>query len=432
MTPVTPRLASAPVACYRLPMAGRCFRTARRDGMLLRPLAGLLFVLLLPCAGAIHAQEEGAANERQTTQAPLPERIERAAKRLTDRLAAVNLYPRVTSLGTGGGPAPGLAYWDPTAGPGRLGLYGSLSQSFYGDRLIELRLGRVPHVPGKAPVRRDGLEWIPGFVTNGRSDRAFLYGEARQLNLDEGRYLLGHSAPLRQDSLDMVGGYRIAPHLALSVRTGFLQVTPTSGAGVLDRPFSPALESQGLPWRRDFLRVSSELAWDSRLQPRSPTGGSFVSLMLEHYHDRGVAPGFSRASLDVRRFQPLGSERHLVALRGFASVAATEGAQVPFYRQYTLGGSSVLRSYPEHRFSGDRLLAFSAEYRFSPLPWLELAGFADVGGAWGGFLPLGTDGFRRSTGIGVRLKTRDAVLIRADVARGDEGTRLNLKLGYSF
>jgi hypothetical protein len=34
--------------------------------------------------------------------------------------------------------------------------------------------------------------------------------------------------------------------------------------------------------------------------------------------------------------------------------------------------------------------------------------------------------------VGVRLTTRKSVLFRFDVAHGDEGTRFNAKIGYSF
>jgi outer membrane protein insertion porin family len=157
-----------------------------------------------------------------------------------------------------------------------------------------------------------------------------------------------------------------------------------------------------------------------------------VSLRLESYQGLAQTPGFTRASLDVRRYQPLGSERHLLALRGVASLAGSDGFHVPYYLQDSLGGGSILRSYPEHRFSGDKLVAFSAEYRFQALGWLQLAAFHDGGRAWDGFDVLGSGGFRSSTGLGVRLTTESRVLLRFDVARGDEGTRFNAKIGYSF
>jgi hypothetical protein len=395
-----------------------------------RPLLGLLLCVLFPCVAArAQTPEQGA----ETGSEPLPDRIQRAARSISDTLERLRLYPHVTSLATGGGAAPGFAYFDPAAGLGRVGLYGGLSHSVRGDSLYELRLGRMPHEPGRAPRRRLGFEWMPHFVTDpGPGDRFFFYGQARLLDLGAGRYLQGYSDPLRQESFDLVAGYRLAPGLAVQARAGVLGVSPGTGAQALERVFAASLDSPGLAWKRDYLRLTSELAWDTRIQPRHTQGGSFVSLRLESYQGLSGAPGFDRVALDARRFLPLGTPRHILALRAVGSYARTGGVPVPYYLQGSLGGGSLLRSFPEHRFSGDTLYALSAEYRFQALGWLQLAAFFDGGAASGGFTALNSGGFRTSQGVGVRLTTPSSVLFRFDVARGDEGTRFNAKIGYSF
>jgi hypothetical protein len=399
-------------------------------GAVLRRGLWVALCFLFPWAAAARAGDDvpGDKGDKKEEHAPLPDRIERAAKAVSRAFKERNLYPYVTSLATGGGAAPGLAYFDPG-----VGLYGGLSASVKGDSLVDLRLGRIPHLPDRAPSRRPGLEWMPGFVAgeDGQA-RFFLYGEAKRLDLGAGRYLQGGSDPLRQESFDVVAGYRLSSSLALQVQGGVLSVSPGPGAETSGLVFAPALDAPGLAWKRRYLRVSSELAWDSRVQPGHPSGGSFASLRLDGYQGREATPGFGRASLDVRRYQALGSSRHVLAVRGFASFANTDGIHVPYYLQDSLGGGSILRSYPEHRFSGDRLLAFSAEYRFQALSSLELAAFYDGGRAWSGFPELDSGGFRSSAGLGVRLTTRDHVVFRLDAARGAEGTRLNLKVGYSF
>jgi outer membrane protein assembly factor BamA len=196
--------------------------------------------------------------------------------------------------------------------------------------------------------------------------------------------------------------------------------------------FDPGTDVPGQAWQRDYVRVTSELVWDTRVRPRHTQGGSFVSLRLDSYQGVGETPGFHRVALDARHYLPLGSERHLLALRAGGSFARTGGVPVPYYLQYSLGGGQLLRSYPEHRVSGDALYGVSAEYRFQALRWLQLAAFFDGGAAGGGFAALDSLGFRTSTGVGVRLTTRDSVLFRFDVARGREGTRFNAKIGYSF
>jgi hypothetical protein len=398
-------------------------------GARLRRGLGVALCVLFPWAAPARAGDDVPSDPlHKEERAPLPDRVARAAKQAARAFKDRNLYPYVTSLATGGGAAPGLAYFDP-----KVGIYGGVSASVKGDTLVDLQVGRIPHLSGRAPSRRPGLEWMPGFEAGDDGQaRFFVYGEAKRLDLGAGRYLQGGSDPLRQESFDVVAGYRLSSRLALQVQGGALNVSPGPGAEASGLVFAPTLDAPGLAWRRRYLRVSSELAWDSRPQPGHPRGGSFASLRLDGYEGRGATPGFGRVSLDVRRYQALGSARHVLAVRGVASLANTDGIHVPYYLQDSLGGGSILRSYPEHRFSGDRLLAFSAEYRFQALSWLELAAFYDVGRAWDGFPTLDSAGFRSSTGLGARLTTRDRVVFRLDAARGAEGTRVNVKVGYAF
>jgi len=354
------------------------------------------------------------------------------AKKVSGQFEQLDLYPHVTSLTTGGGAAPGLAYFNPRLGHGAVGIYGGVSHSIKGDSLLELRLGRMPHEPGRAPGRRPGFEWMPEYVQAPVSEsRFFAYGRLSQLDLEAGRYLGGYSDPLHQRSVDAVVGYRLAPGLAIQGQAGMLAVTPGEDARTLGREWDPALEIPGQAWKRDYLRLTSELVWDTRQRPRHPRGGGLVSLRLESYQGIGETPGFRRVALDARRYLPLG-DRHLLAVRAAGSLASTGGIPVPYYLQYSLGGSHLLRSYAEHRFSGDRIYAVSAEYRFQAVRWLELAAFFDGGAATGGFAGLDSLGFRTSTGVGARLTTGDRVLLRFDVATGREGTRFNAKIGYSF
>jgi hypothetical protein len=389
----------------------------------------LILCLLLPCVAGRARAQDGDKEGGET----LPDRLQRVARDVSARFKRVGLYPYVTSLATGGGAAPGLAYFDPKLGNRAMGLYGAASHSVKGDSLVELRLGRIPHEDGRAPRRRLGFEWMPGFVADPNPEtRFFAYGQVRQLSLEAGRYLGGYSDPLHQRSLDAVMGYRLAPGLAVQGRVGMLAVTPGEDARTLGKVFDPSRDVPGRAWKRDYLRVTSELVWDTRIRPRHAQGGSFVSLRLDSYQGIGETPGFRRVALDVRHYQPLGSERHVLALRAGGSYAHTGGVPVPYYLQYSLGGGRMLRSYPEHRFSGDTIYGVSAEYRFQALRWLELAAFLDGGAASGGFAALDSRGFRTSTGVGARLTTRDSVLLRFDVARGSEGTRLNARIGYSF
>ena len=80
------------------------------------------------------------------------------------------------------------------------------------------------------------------------------------------------------------------------------------------------------------------------------------TFVVDH-RDYSARAGFDRLTLDARRFQPLGSGRHVLAARLLTSQSfAGAGGHVPFYLQDTLGGSFMMRSYPNFRFRGDKVI----------------------------------------------------------------------------
>jgi outer membrane protein assembly factor BamA len=233
---------------------------------------------------------------------------------------------------------------------------------------------------------------------------------------------------------DVVGGYRVTDHVSASLRAGLLGIEPGQGATALRTDLSPELSaSPAMAFRHDYFRVAGELALDTRDRPRNPHSGQFASALLEAYDDRTVGGSFQRATLDLRHFQALGSTRHVLAVRALGMATSTaDGTPVPFYLQRSLGGNQILRSYESERFSGNKVVAFSTEYRFEALRRLELAAFYDVGRAWDGHPSLVTPGFVSSYGLGARIKSSERIMLRLDVARGREGMRTNATIGYSF
>ena len=105
---------------------------------------------------------------------------------------------------------------------------------------------------------------------------------------------------------------------------------------------------------------------------------------------------------------------------------------MPFFLERSLGGSRTLRGFDSFRFRGPRLATVSVEYRCEVMGPFELAAFYDAGKVWGGPVDTGTRGIASSYGMGLRIKSKDDVLVRMDVARGAEGTRAHLSFGYSF
>ena len=354
----------------------------------------------------------------------------------------LGLFPYVKSFADNTGPAPGAVYWRPRLGDAGLSFYASYARSFRGDELREVRFGRIPHKGSRPPRRGDYEVLAPSEMgENG----AFYYVTLRHRDLPSSELFVpsasgggGSSIRYRNTEAlyDAVAGYRFSPHLSAAARVGLLQ----NGIGPGDEPLPAFVEDRALfsptgalSAQPDYLRAAAVIAYDDRDVPRNAREGDFATLTLARYADRAQgAFTFSRVTLDARRYQPLGSRRHVLAARLLTSQSfSPAGSHVPFYLQETLGGPFTMRSYPSFRFRGDKLFTVSAEYRFELTPRFELAAFYDAGKAWdnAGFSLHGT---KSSYGAGFRVKTPKSVLFRLDVGHGSEGTRALLKLGYSF
>jgi hypothetical protein len=95
--------------------------------------------------------------------------------------------------------------------------------------------------------------------------------------------------------------------------------------GLVDEGTADSLPAVGRPL--EYFTISSELARDSRDRPRNPHRGGFLSLSVSHLEDRGEGRySFRRLTLDGRRYLPLGSERHLLALARASATLALIGA----------------------------------------------------------------------------------------------------------
>ncbi|HEY0866249.1 MAG TPA: BamA/TamA family outer membrane protein [Fimbriimonas sp.] len=167
------------------------------------------------------------------------------------------------------------------------------------------------------------------------------------------------------------------------------------------------------------------------------TGGSRLGLDTGNYT-------FFRSTVEYRRYftdQPprgleLEAPRRVLALR--AKYGAITG-DVPFFEQFFVGGTDTVRGYLEDRFWGRQMLLTSAEIRYPVQKALNVIGFVDYGGAWGGFGGVGEE-FTQSKkfdlhlgyGVGVAFRTPLGPL-RLDLGFDENGkSRTHFMIGTSF
>jgi outer membrane protein assembly factor BamA len=226
-----------------------------------------------------------------------------------------------------------------------------------------------------------------------------------------------------------VAGHRLGNRWLVGLRTGTV-----SGAAEVDMAGSGHMAKMldAASHERDrYFRTEASFAYDDRDHPRRTTRGSFLELGLAHFGGRAEHPSFNRLTLDGRHFEQLGSPERVLALHASGTLDSGGRFTTPFYLLDTLGGDR-LRGYDPYRFRGPSVLAVSAEYRQALARHVEAVAFLDAGRAWGGAPGMGTDGWRGSYGLGLRLLSANRVLLRLEGARGAEGVRFQARLGLAF
>ncbi|MCC6403484.1 MAG: BamA/TamA family outer membrane protein [Fimbriimonadaceae bacterium] len=207
----------------------------------------------------------------------------------------------------------------------------------------------------------------------------------------------------------------------------------------------------------DVLGLVLGASYDVRVPTAEPHSGELLSLTFEPGYSRvtrlgGVLAGetrtlgtkfFSKTSVEFRKYwsprvaddAPLDKARPVLATRVRYSIVS---GTAPFYEQVFMGGADSLRGYENQRFWGSQGVLASVEYRYPVQKSFTLIGFADYGGAWGGYGQLKdfpqsqTPRLRLGYGLGVGFRTPIGA-IRIDFAFNQEGRNLtHFSLGTSF
>jgi outer membrane protein assembly factor BamA len=202
----------------------------------------------------------------------------------------------------------------------------------------------------------------------------------------------------------------------LDIARGTSTLYPSTG-DLFDETSAPGLTQQP-----NYLHADVAMNVDTRDAPGYPSRGGRYQLSMAMFHDQDFARySFRRLEADADQYVPLG--RSVVALRGRMALSQTgDGQDVPFYLLPTLGGSSSLRGYEDYRFRDRDLLLVGAEYRWPILRRIDAALFYDAG-----TIAPAASGLSRHLlsdyGAGIRVHSATRMLVRLDIARGQEGMR---------
>lgn len=153
--------------------------------------------------------------------------------------------------------------------------------------------------------------------------------------------------------------------------------------------------------------------------------GGFYGVTAHDYHDRDDRLGFRQLDYEVIQHLPILRETWVLSFHGLAQTTWHNSEQdVPFFMMPSLGGGSNLRGFSSWRFRDRNSLLLQGEWRIMVNRFFETALFYDAGQVAAHKADLDLSSLQSDYGFGVRFHTPFSTVLRIDVARSREGTRL--------
>jgi outer membrane protein assembly factor BamA len=229
-------------------------------------------------------------------------------------------------------------------------------------------------------------------------------------------------------NFDFNTGLEIFKNLRAGITGGVLGVHTGSGGDssfpstdeIYDSTTAPGLGEDTV-----FARWGGFVYYDWRDYKGGPRAGGLYGARFRQHSDRELFKySFKQAEFEFQQYFPYFNKTRTIAIR-VASVLSfpTEGNQVPFYSQPTIGGNDNLRGFARYRYTDDHSILVSAEHRWYVFSGLDMAVFVDGGKVVPRKRWVDHHKLRYSGGIGFRARLANAVVMRVDMAYGNEGFR---------
>jgi hypothetical protein len=345
-------------------------------------------------------------------------RIEMITRLMVPR---VGWYPFIGSVFPGGSVAAGPGYRSVFGGSGRFDAHvaRSLKSFTAGEALVTL-----PDIStGRAQV---------GLLANWTdAPRVRFYGIG-PASFERNETLLPYRTTTVGGSLRV----NLAQFVAVGGTVGYLDVERAGAVpnGVAVPPVFSSSDVPGLGASPAFVRTHAFAQIDSRLSPDYATTGGLYRVDWSRYATASdEAYNFTRVDAEVVQLIPLLRENWVIALRALQSVTQTRsGNTVPYFLMPDLGGGSSLRGYPSWRFRDRSRTLVGAEYRWMANRFVEMALFADAGTVTSRLHGIRRSNLHTSYGVGGRLHSPAATMLRIDLASTSEGVGLVVAFGPSF
>jgi hypothetical protein len=227
--------------------------------------------------------------------------------------------------------------------------------------------------------------------------------------------------------------------------TGALEATrwsqqSTQESGESGRGGFPSVETvytpatlPGLGGEATYVHSQGSASFDWRPSPGYARRGGYYGVTVHDYTDTRSKLGFEEIDYEAIQHFPILREAWVISLRAQAQTAFDKsGQQIPFFMLPSLGGTSSLRGYEPWRFRDRNSLLLQGEWRIMVNRYLDTAFFVDAGKVGPRTADLDLKGLHHDVGFGARFHSLDATVLRVDVARSDEGTRVAFVASHVF
>ena len=298
----------------------------------------------------------------------------------------------------------------------------------FGDRAIVRASAAVS--PRRYTMMRSDIEW-PQLLHH----RLSLGGQVKYQDFTQINFFGIGSRSLKSDQTDYrlkdldalaFGTARLKPWLSVTGRAGLLQrLAIDRGLSTLYPSAAKRFDDIGAPGltqQPNYVHADVAVDVNTLDMPGYPSSGGRYRASVAMFHDRDLARySFRRFEADAR---PVCAARSIGAgvQRTDRRVADRAGQEVPFYMLPSLGGSNSLRGYLDYRFRDRDVLLMNADTacRSCAVSTPRCSTTREASRR-----PRVCSRARSTptTVSGLRLHSATHMLVRLDVARGEEGTR---------
>jgi len=389
-------------------------------------IAACVCLALTTAARAQESRQDDHAH-RQSEKAALVTPAEKnSAEKVFDRLeewglltgAPKGFYPWGGSVYSGGGFALGAGFRRGYSDTGSVNLLGGYSIRDY--KLAEVNV-RLPELAD----RRVAID-LTGEWTDAPQVRYFGFGG----DSDRGSRT---SYGVEFLSAGFTASVKPAHWLQIGGGADYFDVTQSAGGGrdpSIDEVFN-AGTAPGLDTAPTYVRSRVFAIADWRKRPGyTGSGGLYRIEGMDYSEQSNGNLSFRQVEGEVIQLFPILRANWVIAVRGLVTTTiAQDGDVVPFYLAPSLGGAYTLRGYPDFRFRGNHRMLASAEYRWTPARFMDMAIFYDAGKVTERRSELSFDDLKRSYGVGARFHGPSGTVMRVEVARSREHS---MRLCWNF